>query len=139
MSRAGRGNWSGSRSNWNGNRNHWSGGRRGGSHHGHHRGSRGFYPYFAYDPFYYDYYGYGYGYPYYATSASYYYDGYPQEGASIAVAVQQELARSGYYRGAIDGVIGEGSRRAIRAYERANGLPVDGRIDADLLATMGLN
>jgi peptidoglycan hydrolase-like protein with peptidoglycan-binding domain len=53
--------------------------------------------------------------------------------------VQHELARAGYYHGAIDGVIGNGTRSAIRAYESANGLPVDGRIDADLLSRMGLS
>ena len=45
---------------------------------------------------------------------------------------------AGYYRGAIDGVIGNGTRMAIRAFERNNGLRVDGRIDRQLLATMGL-
>ena len=146
VSRAGRGNWSGSRGSWSGSRGNWSGnrgswnhGHHGGNHHGHYRGGRGFYPYYAYDPFYWDWYGYGYGYGYpYYTSAAYYYDGYPAQGGSVAVAVQEELARAGYYHGAIDGILGDGSRRAIRAYERANGLPVDGRIDGDLLATMGL-
>jgi peptidoglycan hydrolase-like protein with peptidoglycan-binding domain len=52
--------------------------------------------------------------------------------------VQRRLARAGYYRGAIDGVIGEGTRRAVAAYERNNGLSVDGRIDRQLLATLGL-
>ena len=53
--------------------------------------------------------------------------------------VQHELARAGYYHGAVDGIIGNGTRSAIRAYESANGLPVDGRIDADLLSRMGLS
>ena len=46
--------------------------------------------------------------------------------------------RRGYYHGEIDGVVGDGTRRAIRSYERANGLHVDGRIDDQLLSTMGL-
>jgi peptidoglycan hydrolase-like protein with peptidoglycan-binding domain len=54
------------------------------------------------------------------------------------IAVQRRLARNGYYRGAIDGVIGDGTRSAIRSYERAHGLRVDGLIDQRLLATMGL-
>ena len=52
--------------------------------------------------------------------------------------MQQQLAQAGYYRGEIDGVVGDGTRRAIRSYERANGLRVDGRIDNQLLSTMGL-
>ena len=51
--------------------------------------------------------------------------------------VQRQLAAAGYYRGAIDGISGDGTRRAIRNYERDNGLPVDGQIDNQLLATMG--
>ena len=58
---------------------------------------------------------------------------------SLAAQVQQQLAAAGYYQGVIDGIVGEGTRRAIRNYERANGLPVDGRIDDQLLATMGLS
>ncbi|HMJ06016.1 MAG TPA: peptidoglycan-binding domain-containing protein [Chthoniobacterales bacterium] len=128
--------------NWNngvsrGGRN-WHSGR--GGNWGHHRGhrGRGFYPYYAYDPFGY---GYGYGYPFWGASANFYYNDYdrPARGESIAVEIQRELAQAGYYHGAIDGVIGNGTRQAIRAYERANGLPVDGRIDDGLLDSMGLN
>ncbi|MBA2431371.1 MAG: peptidoglycan-binding protein [Chthoniobacterales bacterium] len=54
------------------------------------------------------------------------------------MAVQQRLAAAGFYRGRIDGVIGSGTRAAIRAYQRANGLPGNGRIDTRLLARMGL-
>lgn len=47
----------------------------------------------------------------------------------LAVSVQSELARRCYYKGAIDGVIGSGSREAIRAFQAAQGLPVTGVID----------
>ncbi len=117
------------------------------------------YPYFYGYPYYYGYgYPYGYGYvPYYGYSAGYTYDPQhvyngrvvaprdnrhyetdPKDQSSIEARVQQQLAQSGYYHGAIDGVIGDGTRRAIRSYERANGLRVDGRIDDELLSTMGL-
>ena len=97
-------------------------------------------------PFYgYPYYGYPYGYGY-PVGASYTYDprgiyqGQVVSGGgnrlSLAAQVQQQLAAAGYYQGAIDGIVGEGTRRAIRNYERANGLPVDGRIDDRLLAAM---
>ena len=91
--------------------------------------------------------GYGYGYPYFGASAALYYNGYHPHryqathqvrGVSVAAEVQQALARAGYYRGAIDGVVGNGTRNAIRAYERANGLRVDGQIDQELLRSMRL-
>ncbi len=113
-------------------------------HHHHHHGNVfvGFYPYWSpwWDYGYgypYDYgYGYGYGYGYYPNGY-----GYTNEyrgGGDLGVNVQQALAREGYYRGPIDGVIGARTRSAIRAYERANGLHVDGVIDQRLLRTMGL-
>ena len=105
----------------------------------------GGYPYdYGYYPFGYGYYPYGYGYPAYGT---YYNTGAPPAysgeaighgGSSVIAQVQRILARNGYYHGAIDGVIGSGTRSAIRAYERAHGLAVDGRIDHELLARMGL-
>lgn len=106
-------------------------------HHRHHRHHSRIYFSFGY-PF-------GYGYPYY-SSYPYRYGYYarPREvvyanvDGSVVVAVQRRLARAGYYRGAIDGVIGHGTRSAIRSYERAHGLRIDGRIDRRLLATMGL-
>ncbi|HEV2804896.1 MAG TPA: peptidoglycan-binding domain-containing protein [Chthoniobacterales bacterium] len=92
-------------------------------------------------------YGYGYGYPYYGGypyGYGYYtprYTVYAGNGitddATVA-AVQRRLARGGYYHGSVDGVIGSGTRAAIRAFERNNGLPVDGVIDRQLLRTMGL-
>jgi peptidoglycan hydrolase-like protein with peptidoglycan-binding domain len=54
------------------------------------------------------------------------------------IRVQERLARAGYYRGSIDGVIGPRTRYAIQAYERSHGLPADGIIDNRLLRTMGL-
>jgi hypothetical protein len=119
--------------------NHW--GNHNWGHHRHHwPHSRIFfdvgfgYP-FGYG---YPYYGsYPYGYGYYAGPREVVYQSATTDG-SIVVEVQRRLARAGYYRGAIDGVIGNGTRRAIRSYERAHGLRVDGQIDQRLLATMGL-
>jgi hypothetical protein len=106
-------------------------------HHRHHRSHVFFDVGFGY-PF-------GYGYPYYGYYPYGYYGG-PRETVyqaatvdrSTVIEVQRRLARNGYYRGAIDGVIGYGTRNAIRSYERAHGLRVDGLIDPRLLATMGL-
>lgn len=130
---------------------------RHGNDHFHHGGSRvnfffgGFgypfygYPYYGYPYYGYAPYGYGYGYPggaYYSYDPRGVYQGRGVSGGgrggSVAVQVQQQLAASGYYRGEIDGIIGEGTRRAIRNYERDNNLSVDGRIDDELLAAMGL-
>ena len=117
----------------NGRGNHWQHADHGrwghrGWHHHHHHHRHHFYPYYPY------------GYPYWGTSF-YFGNNRPQYASgsgSLIVEVQQELARAGYYRGAIDGILGSGTRRAISLYERANGLPPDGRIDADLLAAMGV-
>jgi hypothetical protein len=84
-----------------------------------------FYPYPYYGYYYPNaYYNYGYGYGY----------GY---GSTIAE-VQRLLARAGYYHGAIDGILGPETRRAIRAYERDHNMPAYGVIDRQLLRTLGL-
>ena len=102
------------------------------------------FPFFASFPFYYPY-----PYPYPYPCYGYPYDGYGSYGygavyggygvnGSVVVQVQRRLASAGYYSGPIDGIVGSGTRRAIRAYERNHGLPADGVIHRRLLATMGL-
>jgi Putative peptidoglycan binding domain len=86
-----------------------------------------------------DYYYYGYyGYPYDDAS----YDNAPvydyRYWYGLASAVQTDLARRGYYHGPIDGVIGFGSREAIRAFQEAQGLPATGLIDPALLKALNL-
>jgi len=116
------------------------------NHHRHFRSRSNVYFNFGFG---YPYYGYGYGYPYYEvypydygyyapryTTTVPYKRGFTDD-ATVA-AVQRRLARGGYYHGAIDVVIGPGTRNAVRAFERNNGLPVDGIIDRQLLRTMGL-
>src|SRR6266436_6399634 len=140
FTRSGMGNWSGQRwggGNWNGN---WR-------HHHHNNndvifiGSFGFpywgwgwgYPYGSYGygyPYGYDYgYGYPYGYGYDYNYGNYYGDaGYGDQGygysdrhrgESSVAQLQRRLASAGYYHGAIDGLMGPETRRAIRAYERS--------------------
>jgi hypothetical protein len=90
------------------------------------------YPYYAYDDPYY--------YPYYYPGSYYGYDAYygdpnyrtGDNRSYGAKAIQTELARRGYYRGPIDGVLGPESRNAIRSFQARNGLPVTGRVDGDL-------
>ena len=108
-------------------------------------------PYWGYP---WGYWGYPYGY-YYPPPAPYY-GGYQQgvyqgrmanppnrtnesgKDTSMAARVQRQLAIQGYYHGDIDGVVGTGTRNAIRRYQRANGLAVDGEIGGELLQSMGL-
>jgi hypothetical protein len=92
------------------------------------------YPYYGYYP--YGYYPYGYGYDSYDQTL---YQGSAGYRDSVIGQVQIRLARAGYYHGAVDGVSGSETRRAIREYERAHGLPGDGKIGQRLLATMGLS
>lgn len=43
-----------------------------------------------------------------------------------ARAIQQALRNAGYYNGEIDGKVGSGTKRAIREFQRAQGLTTDG-------------
>jgi len=113
------------------------------NHHCHGGGSSfvfiGGFPFFGY-PYGYGYYPYGYGYGggyygygpgysgygvgyygngYYGNSyygSSYRGYGYNSRGSSV-VRLQQQLARAGYYRGPIDGIMGSRTRYALRAYQ----------------------
>jgi Putative peptidoglycan binding domain len=99
----------------------------------------GYYPYwysyYPYNYFGYGYYPYSYPYDYYAgeiyTSADQYSD-------STVSAAQAELVSRGYYRGAIDGIVGPQTRDAIGRYQRDHGLTVSGVLTADTLQSLGL-
>ena len=56
----------------------------------------------------------------------------------LAIKVQSELARRGYYRGPIDGVIGPSTRQAIRGLQEAKGLPMTGLVDPKVLRALKL-
>ena len=126
-------NTSGTFGNWSGR--NWSGGNWSGDWRRHHRfssnqfvffGDFGYpffygYPYYGYGygyPYGYDYYG-GYGYGYGYGDQGYGYGGRNRGGSSVGQ-LQRRLARAGYYHGAIDGIMGPETRRAIRAYERSH-------------------
>ncbi|MGB8167895.1 MAG: peptidoglycan-binding domain-containing protein [Chthoniobacteraceae bacterium] len=99
-------------------------------HRGHH--SR---PYIYHRP-------YPYGYPYYGPSVSLNFSrtySSPSPSDDLAVDVQRELRRRGYYRGSIDGDVGPGTRNAIANYQGDRGLPVTGRIDRNLLRSLGID
>jgi len=119
-----------------------------------------FYDYYAYDYYPYGYpYGYGYGSPYgygYDSGADYgssYHDqigydssryggnGYGSYDRSAAVEVadaQDRLARAGYYRGQIDGVLGPETRHAIVRYQSDKGLEPSGNLTSETLRSLGL-
>lgn len=111
----------------------------------------GFDPWWPWWYYPYDYYGYGYAYPY-SYSYGYEYDpGYDdssaydeqnsyidQSGNSTIAAVQERLAREGFYRGQIDGVFGQKTRAAIAEYQSNHGLHVTGVLTNETLAALGL-
>jgi len=52
------------------------------------------------------------------------------------LALQQGLQALGLLPGAPDGVAGNATRQAVRAFQRANGMPPDGYIDQNLIAAV---
>lgn len=54
-------------------------------------------------------------------------------------AIQRELADLGYAPGPVDGVAGANTKSAIRRYQAASGLPVDGKVSLALLAYLRTN
>ncbi|HEY4255647.1 MAG TPA: peptidoglycan-binding domain-containing protein [Candidatus Udaeobacter sp.] len=73
----------------------------------------------VFNPYSYSYYPYDY----------YGYNDYGYGNVRLVVEVQRRLARAGYYHGAIDGILGPETRRAISAYERDHKMPAYGVID----------
>ncbi|MEM9169899.1 MAG: lytic murein transglycosylase [Pseudomonadota bacterium] len=53
--------------------------------------------------------------------------------------LQQALADLGFDPGPIDGVVGRGTKRALRAWQQARGLPADGYASADVLSLLTAN
>ena len=108
-----------------------------------------YYPYGAYGSYPSDYYGYPYGnddYPYdsydYNTQDPYsYYSGYSapaQSDNAVVSSVQSQLAKLGYYRGAVDGVAGDETQASIARYQQDNDLSVTGTVTAATLQSLGL-
>ncbi len=112
-----------------------------------------YYPYYADGSYPYDYSGY---YPYdsdYSSGTPYdYYNYYPysdndqpgysdsgQSAANATVSVvQSELAKLGYYNGAIDGTLGDQTEAAIARYQEDRDLSVTGTVDAATLQSLGI-
>ena len=108
-----------------------------------------YYPYDAYSSYPSDSYGDPYGYndsPYgsydYNTQDPYsYYSGYAvptESGNGVVSSIQSQLAKLGYYRGAVDGVAGDETQAAIARYQEDNDLSVTGTVTAATLQSLGL-
>jgi len=52
--------------------------------------------------------------------------------------VQRRLKQWGYYDGAVDGVFGAGTSKAVRDFQRKNGLTVDGVVGDSTAAALGI-
>ena len=115
-----------------------------------------YYPYYASSYYPYDYngsYPYDYsGYPYDYYGGYYPYDDYQDNNENDSTnaasdqyasnpnvsAVQSELAKLGYYNGAIDGVLGDQTEAALARYQQDRDLSVTGTVDSATLQSLGL-
>lgn len=59
-----------------------------------------------------------------------------EETSALILEVQDLLNRKGHNAGTADGIAGPATRAAIRSYEKANGLPIDGLIDNALFSSL---
>jgi hypothetical protein len=84
----------------------------------------------------------GFGYPDYYPDYSYDYPySYYNDNGYLSVerAVQEELAKLGYYYGPVDGTIGPETLRAIRWFQSVDKIPVTGRIDSATLRALQIS
>lgn len=55
------------------------------------------------------------------------------------VDIQNALKQTGYYTGAIDGIYGTGTRNAVIAFQKDNGLTADGVVGSKTLSALGIS
>ena len=73
------------------------------------------------------------------------YDDYPDtdtvttDSGSTVATVQRALENLGYYHGAIDGVVGPETVKAIRWFQTVDKLPVTGQIDSQVLQALWIS
>ena len=54
------------------------------------------------------------------------------------VTLQKKLKQWGYYDGAVDGIFGSGTEKAVQYFQRKNGLTADGVVGAKTAAALGM-
>jgi len=52
--------------------------------------------------------------------------------------MQQALADQGHYRGKVDGTFGLRTRASVRAYQKAENMPITGQVDIQTAARLGV-
>lgn len=52
--------------------------------------------------------------------------------------IQDKLKRWGYYSGEVDGIFGSGTRKAVVAFQKKNGLAADGVVGPNTLRALGM-
>ncbi len=52
--------------------------------------------------------------------------------------IQDKLKRWGYYDGAVDGIFGSATAKAVRSFQKSNGLTVDGIVGKNTLRALGI-
>lgn len=55
------------------------------------------------------------------------------------VTLQKKLKQWGYYDGAVDGIFGSGTEKAVQYFQRKNGLAADGVVGTKTAAALGMN
>lgn len=63
--------------------------------------------------------------------------GYGARGDDV-IKIQKRLKQWGYYNGSIDGIFGSGTLAAVKAFQRKNGLVVDGIVGSKTAAALGI-
>ena len=53
--------------------------------------------------------------------------------------VQRRLKQWGYYTGSVDGIFGSGTKKAVIAFQKKNGLTADGIVGKSTYAALGMN
>jgi len=96
-----------------------------------------YYPYYAYDYYPYDYYP-----GYYADVEPYYYnegvyDSVPAADPNVT-AVQNDLAKLGYYHEPVDGLYGRATRDAVAHYQNDHHLAITGTLTTQTLQSLGV-
>ncbi|HJT86358.1 MAG TPA: peptidoglycan-binding domain-containing protein [Bryobacteraceae bacterium] len=62
-----------------------------------------------------------------------------QLSSDVVRSAQQQLRQDGFYNGPVDGMMNQGTRAAIRQYQKQNNLPETGRLTRGTAQSLGIN